>query len=682
MNFLNKKSDSQKKVLIKLKIKEIFPLKEDIKNLLTECLLKFKDTNNNKYNIYNLSYMLNNTIILIPANTNKIDQLEINLIIDNIKFISKGILYLNKNADEQIVKFNIIDNYINIKFNYNLNFMNINNENKIRKRESFKKPKVSTNNRNSIKNFSNELYNGNTLNKIVNIKQKLKIKLKSKSKNKKNNNNCEVCQSDRKNSIHFNVNKSQIIFPCNLIINNNNNREFNFNNNKNNNNYSEIWINDTKMFIKKIRNYITLRNSRNNSRQDFKKCLSAKDIYSYMDYTNKVTNSKSKKKKSKKHINTNSSNSSTDTQGNFLSNIKKNSTGKKLNHSMTNFQDNSQSKKENSKYSNLTTVPKDNNKINYKISNEVKNKLFKNCMSINIEKKNKNDKILFIEKEKNCNLEEKEVDINKMQIHEDNNNNLYKKKIVNNIYSKKINFSPIKLSDINPINKIEIDKPNEEMKQKNIKNIIYTNEENNLSSQGKTKINKKENSNISTFNDFFKLKNDLYLVYNNKYINNIKKELLKLEFELFVEKTIELMNEYHKSIDSEKDIYKFLLKSFKNYKSLYHIYSKKIKKLEKIKEIKKNKIDKININNYDLLIHKKEISIFEYIFKNNEQSKNNCVKNESKTLSKLLKNILIKILINKNDKDYLNHFGKYNNWINNNIIKNKDVLNINNEIYN
>ena len=236
MNFLNKKIDYQKKVLIKLKIKEIFPLKEDIKNLLTECSLKFNDTNNNKYNIYNLSYMLNNTIILIPANTNKIDQLEINLIIDNIKFISKGILYLNENADEQIVKFNIIDNYINIKFNYNLNFMNINNENKIRKRESFKKPKVSTNNRNSIKNFSNELYNGNTLNKIVNIKQKLKIKLKSKSKNKKNNNNCEVCQSDRKNSIHFNVNKSQIIFPCNLIINNNNNREFNFNNNKNNNN--------------------------------------------------------------------------------------------------------------------------------------------------------------------------------------------------------------------------------------------------------------------------------------------------------------------------------------------------------------------------------------------------------------------------------------------------------------
>ena len=446
MNFLNKKSDSQKKMLIKLKIKEIFPLKEDIKNLLTECSLKFIDTNNNKYNIYKLSYMLNNTIILIPINTTKIEQLEVNLIIDDIKFISKGILYLDNNTDEQIVKFNIVDNYINIKFNYNLNFMNIHNENKIRKRESFKKSKISANyskNINSMKNSNNELYKGKALNKIINIKQKFKIKLKSKSKKKNNNNNCEICQSDRKNSIHFNVNKSQIIFPCNLIINNN--REFNFNN-KNNNNYSEIWINDTKMFIKKIRNYITLRNSRNNSRRDFKKCLSAKDIYSYMDYTNKVTNSKSKKKKRKKHLNTNSSNSSIDTQGNFLSNIKKNITGEKLNHSLTNFQDNSQSKKEDKKYSNLKTVPKDINNINYKISNEVRSKLFKNCLDINIEKNNKSDKIIFVE---NCNLKEKEVDINKRQLYENNNNIFYKKKINNNIYSKKINLE----KNIKPLNR-------------------------------------------------------------------------------------------------------------------------------------------------------------------------------------------------------------------------------------
>jgi hypothetical protein len=116
MNLPNKKIENLKKVLIKLKIKEIFPLKEDIKNILSGCSLKFNDTNNNKYNIYNLSYMLNNTVILIPTYTNKIDKLDIYLIIDNNNFISKGILYLDKNTDEQIIKFGIIDNYINIKF--------------------------------------------------------------------------------------------------------------------------------------------------------------------------------------------------------------------------------------------------------------------------------------------------------------------------------------------------------------------------------------------------------------------------------------------------------------------------------------------------------------------------------------------------------------------------------------
>ena len=636
MNFLNKKIEDQKKVLIKLKIKEIFPLKEDIKNLLTECSIKFNDTNNNKYNIYNLSYMLNNTIILIPTNTFKIEQLDVYLIIDNIKFIAKGILYLDKNTDEQIVKFNIFENYINIKFNYILNFMNINNENKIKKRDSFKKTKSSTNyskNKNSMKKYNNELYNGKNTKNDMTIKQKLKIKLKSK----KINNNCDQPQSDRKSSIHFNVNKSQIIFPYNLIINNN--KEF-IDNNKNNNNYSEIWINDTKMFIKKIKNYITLRNTRNNSRKNFKKSLSAKNIYSYMDYSNKYSNSKSNNKKSKKNINTNSSNSSNDIQRNFFSNIKKNSTGKKFNHSTTS-NDNSNSKKGGKKYSNLTTVPKSNNNINNKISNEVKSKLFRNCLDINIEK---NDKNIYIEKENNCKIEDKEDYINKKKLVENNNNNLYKKKIVNNIYSKKNNFFPIKLNYINPVNKIETDGLNADIIQNNTQNIISENKENNLSGQEQSKINKKEKNNISTFNDFYRLKNDLYLVYNNKYINNIKEELLKLELELLVEKIIELVNEYHKSIDYEKDIYKFLLSSCKYYKFLHHVYSKKIRKLEKINEIKRDKIDKININNHDLLIYKKEIYIFESLFMNNknkEENKNIVDENKSKILSKILKNILI-----------------------------------------
>ena len=52
------------------------------------------------------------------------------------------------------------------------------------------------------------------------------------------------------------------------------------------------------------------------------------------------------------------------------------------------------------------------------------------------------------------------------------------------------------------------------------------------------------------------MKNDLYLLYNKKYINNINDELLKLEIDLFVEKITELINEYHKNITEEKIIYK------------------------------------------------------------------------------------------------------------------------------
>jgi len=662
MNLPNKKIENSKKVLIKLKIKEIFPLKEDIKNLLAECTLKFNDTNNNKYNIYNLSYMLNNAIILIPTYTSKIDKLEIYLIINNTNLISKGILYLDKNTDEQIIKFGILDNYINIKFTYKLNFINNNNENKIKRRISFKKSKAT--NRSSIKYYSNELNNNK---KSINIKQKIKIKFKSK----KNSNDSELSQSDRKNSIHFNVNKSQIIFPYNLIINNN--KEFNENSNKNN--YSEIWINDTKMFIKRIRNYITLRNSRNNSRKDFKKCLSAKNIYSYMDCSNKYTNSKTKKKRNMKNINTNSSNSSSDTQRNLykfntneISNTKKYSTGKKLNRSATSDKENSHSKKDsNRKFKNLTIIPRKNNNINYSITNEIKNQLFKNYIEpIYAESNNKSQKNLIVENNNNFNIQDKVNSINKKYSNENNNinNNLYKKKKISDIYSKKINFFPIKLTDINPINKIINENQN--------KNII----QDNISAQESSKINKKENSNYSTFNDFYTLKNDLYSVYNNQYINNIKNELLKLEFELFIEKTIELMNEYHKNIDAEKNIYKFLMDSCENYKYLNSIYKKKNKKLDKIKEINKEKIDKLNIKNKDLLIYKNEISLFESLFKNDinkKENKNYFNKNKSKNISKILKNILIKILNNKSNKELMKQFEKYNNWINNNIIKNKCV---------
>ena len=671
MSYQNTKGDYHHKIIIKLKISEVFPLKEDIKNLLSDSSLKFDETNNNKYNIYNLLYMLNNTIILIPTNTSKIEKLNVDLIFEQNKFISKGILYINKASDEQIIKFNIMNKYINIKFHYNIYYMNVSEGNKTKGRESIKKSKKDnyTKNQDSKLNKNNEILKYKYSKNLSDFKNKNSndIKINNRNKRKKN---YDLCYSERKTNFNFNVNKSQIIFPCNLIINNNKDT------NDNKNNFSEIWINDTKMFIKKIKNYITLRNSRNNSQKVFKKCLSAKNIYSFMDCSNKLANSISSKKKNLKDINTNSSNSSSETKKNINrfninenNNIKKDNKEKKLNNSANDIKENSFKKNKNYKYFDSTSLPK--KQINYNTIKDVKSKLFKNCLeSIKIENNNKNKIIL---NKNNNNINDKNDDINKNNLDKYNNNTLYTKKKIQNIYEKKTNLCQIKINEINQQKNLKL---NENFIIKHIQNDSKNNEKHLFSLKNLNQIEQKKISeNINSFAEFYRLKNDLYLLYSKKYINNINNDLLKSEIELFFEKVFELISEYHKSIDDEKMIYKFLLSSFKNYKNLYHIYFNLNKKLKKIKQKEKEKDDKFNIKNNDLLTYKSEISIFECLFKNDEISKDiniNFERKNSDILSKMLRNILIKILNNKDNRNVIVQFDKFKNWMNNNIIqKNK-----------
>ena len=671
MSYQNTKGDYHHKIIIKLKISEVFPLKEDIKNLLSDSSLKFDETNNNKYNIYNLLYMLNNTIILIPTNTSKIEKLNVDLIFEQNKFISKGILYINKASDEQIIKFNIMNKYINIKFHYNIYYMNVSEGNKTKGRESIKKSKKDnyTKNQDSKLNKNNEILKYKYSKNLSDFKNKNSndIKINNRNKRKKN---YDLCYSERKTNFNFNVNKSQIIFPCNLIINNNKDT------NDNKNNFSEIWINDTKMFIKKIKNYITLRNSRNNSQKVFKKCLSAKNIYSFMDCSNKLANSISSKKKNLKDINTNSSNSSSETKKNINrfninenNNIKKDNKEKKLNNSANDIKENSFKKNKNYKYFDSTSLPK--KQINYNTIKDVKSKLFKNCLeSIKIENNNKNKIIL---NKNNNNINDKNDDINKNNLDKYNNNTLYTKKKIQNIYEKKTNLCQIKINEINQQKNLKL---NENFIIKHIQNDSKNNEKHLFSLKNLNQIEQKKISeNINSFAEFYRLKNDLYLLYSKKYINNINNDLLKSEIELFFEKVFELISEYHKSIDDEKMIYKFLLSSFKNYKNLYHIYFNLNKKLKKIKQKENEKDDKFNIKNNDLLTYKSEISIFECLFKNDEISKDiniNFERKNSDILSKMLRNILIKILNNKDNRNVIVQFDKFKNWMNNNIIqKNK-----------
>ena len=665
MSCQKNKNDYQQKILIKLKILDIFPLKEDIKSTLSEYSLKFEDTNNNKYNIYSLLYMINNTIILIPTNNAIKEKLTVDLIMAHDKFISRGILYFNNNSKEQIIKFCILNKYINIKFHYNLNFINSGNENKNKRSEiKFKchKKKDSNNRNNNINqschnsSFSNIKYN----NKNINIKIL-----------KNNKDNFDLYSSERKNDIHFNVNKSQIIFPCNLIINNNKDTY------TNKNNYSEIWINDTKMFIKKIKKYISLRNNRNDTQKEFKKCLSAKNIYSFMDCSNKFINSNSSRKTSMKHVISNESNSSYDSQK--ISNkfnlkeiptIEKYNTENKLNNVVNNINDNICAKSKYQKY--LTSANCNKRAINNSVKKNIKKELLNKFNMEVINNENNNENIeKNISSTKNLKIENKENNINKVSINNSIKNKLYTKKIIKNIYENKMDLFPIKFNIINI-------KRKEKTNKNDIKSELISDDKF-LEKKEYSIKNYEPNSNkeICSFQKFYNLKNIFYLQYNKKYINNIKDESLRLEIELLLEKFNELVYEYHKSISKEKLLYKYLLISRKNYKNLFKINYNLEKKLKGIIEKREEKIDNININNKDLLNLKNEIALFEYLFKNAGSEINNDNNLEQKIskaniLSKMLKNILTKILKKTNNLDLVKKHEKYKTWINNNIIRNEE----------
>ena len=647
-NINNQKSQFRTKLLIKLKILEIFPLKEDIKDILCEYSLKFDETNNNIYNIYNIIYMLNNTIILIPTKNQNSTQIKVNLIKDHNKIISKSILNINENSDEYTVKFNFMNKYINIKFHYNLNVINLNEENKIKRREIdyklnfINEPK----NRNSRNIHSNEAINYKFIKNPSNIKNNDSNR---KGMGKKKNSEY-LYNSDSKNNSHFKLNKSPIIFPCNLIFNNKETFD-------NKNNYSEIWINETKMFIKNIKNYITLRNSRNNSKKEIKKCFSAKKINSCTGDYNKYKNSLSGRKKISKDNVTNSSNSSMDIQKNEnrfsineISMVNKYRSAKQINNSANNIKEESYSKIK--KYNNSTASFENKNKIiNNNIKKDVQNNLLNNYIeNVKIENNNDNDE------------ENSKYKINNNQI----NNNLYTKKRIKKINEIKNNLFNIKDINISINHKRNQSSDNIIIKYNKSDEVYNKNQTNSF--QYLNQIEENEENTINSFIIFYQMKNDLYLLYNKKYISNIRDELLKFELELLVEKISELVQEYHKNMKDEKIIYKYLLNTYKKYKKLFQMYKSMKRKLNQIKAINEEKADKLKINTKDMLIFNNEVSLFNLIFQNyiNEKEKNeNYEGKNSKIISKMLKDILIIILNKKYNKDLILN-EEHKNWIENN----------------
>ena len=178
-------------------------------------------------------------------------------------------------------------------------------------------------------------------------------------------------------------------------------------------------------------------------------------------------------------------------------------------------------------------------------------------------------------------------------------------------------------------------------------------------------------SNYSMYenNNYFKLKKDFILLYNDNYVKNIQEDLLKLEIELFVEKMTGLTSAYHYEINEKKienKMYENNLKEYSNnYINLCKLYSKLnlIKKNYKKKYLRlhKNKTNIKDINNKNFETNKNELEIFKLIFPNKIEDKN---KNNIKMTNKKeeLKNIINILLTNIEAKGILMKTDLYKKW--------------------
>ena len=150
--------------------------------------------------------------------------------------------------------------------------------------------------------------------------------------------------------------------------------------------------------------------------------------------------------------------------------------------------------------------------------------------------------------------------------------------------------------------------------------------------------------------EYFRLKGDFDLLYNDQYVNNIKNDLLKLEFELLFEKLIEMMVVYHTAMSKRINENKISKYKYNENRMKYILLNKLNNKLEltKNKNIAKDALLYENrsiirqYNNKNLSLNKDEFNIFNKIF---------CAKNIN--INKNLKEILNIIVNNNNNKNVL-----------------------------
>ena len=338
------------------------------------------------------------------------------------------------------------------------------------------------------------------------------------------------------------------------------------------------------------------------------------------------------------------------------------------------------------------------NKEKQKISNNSLNNIANTIDNKNINENNKGKKNLKRNRSKNS-MNNNNIDTNNNKTKTKkkekqtksvtngilNSKDQKQKKIKGDISSKNINPKKEEKieentdNDINnssELNKEEKDKENLAQNNNNLIEPNEINEENN-NNDNEGIIEKTGEPILDEYNNdlgdygldnFSKKLEEFQILYSDEYIKDIKNEDYYLEIELYIEKLIELINEYHLQLE-EKDMEYQLIKNMYQKNIHQYLEIKKLNnKLELIKDnclVKKfnsKPIDEDHDKNYinNLIINKVEINMFKYIIYSQKEKDQ---EEKRDKISKILKNILNK----PKYKNIINQNGKISEWVKSNM---------------
>ena len=204
-----------------------------------------------------------------------------------------------------------------------------------------------------------------------------------------------------------------------------------------------------------------------------------------------------------------------------------------------------------------------------KINNKKQDKKIKQIKNNNINKSNSNNIHSLIKE--------------KIYFNSNTYNNFYKKNMIND--------------ENNHLDHLETNiYDNNNNKNKNVfmNNLLISNKTNLKESE----IIKEEKINMSSeYEDFISMKKDYELLYTPAFIKEIKKDLLDLEFNIALEKSISLFLLYNNHISLFFKQKKELLTIIKNYMKNIDFINKKQNLLDAIKKKEKNKLLLVDLDN-------------------------------------------------------------------------------------